>query len=39
MAEIIGVRFKPVGKTYYFDPQDFEINKGDNVIVENEQGN
>lgn len=38
MAEIIGVRFKPVGKTYYFDPQDFEINKGDNVIVETSRG-
>ncbi len=38
MAEIIGVRFKPVGKTYYFDPMDFEIKKGDNVIVETSRG-
>jgi len=38
MAEIIGVRFKPVGKTYYFDPLDFDIKKGDNVIVETSRG-
>ena len=38
MAEIIGVRFKPVGKTYYFDPLDFEINKDDKVIVETSRG-
>ncbi|MEG0894422.1 MAG: regulatory iron-sulfur-containing complex subunit RicT, partial [Oscillospiraceae bacterium] len=38
MAEIIGVRFKKVGKTYYFDPKDinFEINQ--NVIVETSRG-
>lgn len=38
MAEIIGVRFKPVGKTYYFNPMDFDIKKGDNVIVETSRG-
>ncbi|MDO5398590.1 MAG: stage 0 sporulation family protein [bacterium] len=38
MAEIIGVRFKPVGKTYYFDPLEFDIKKGDNVIVETSRG-
>lgn len=38
MTEIIGVRFKPVGKTYYFDPLDFDIKKGDNVIVETSRG-
>ncbi len=38
MAEIIGVRFKKVGKTYYFDPKDicFELNQ--NVIVETSRG-
>lgn len=38
MAEIIGVRFKANGKTYYFDPGDFNIKKGDNVIVETSRG-
>ncbi len=38
MAEIIGVRFKPVGKTYYFDPLDLDIKRGDNVIVETSRG-
>ena len=38
MADIIGVRFKPTGKTYYFDPLDFDIKKGDNVIVETSRG-
>lgn len=38
MTEIIGVRFKPVGKTYYFDPLNFDIKKGDNVIVETSRG-
>lgn len=34
MTRIIGVRFKPVGKIYYFDPAGIEIKEGDNVIVE-----
>ena len=38
MANIIGVRFKEVGKIYYFDPLNFEINKGDSVIVETSRG-
>lgn len=38
MTKIIGVRFKPVGKMYYFDPLDFEIKRGDNVIVETSRG-
>lgn len=38
MKNIIGVRFKPVGKTYYFDPLDFDIKKGDEVIVETSRG-
>ena len=33
MAEIIGVRFKEVGKVYYFDPLDNKLNIGDRVIV------
>ena len=38
MRNIIGVRFKPVGKTYYFDPLDFDIKKDDEVIVETSRG-
>ena len=38
MAEVIGVRFKQVGKVYYFDPADIQVNKGDYVIVETARG-
>ena len=38
MAEIISVRFKEVGKNYYFDPQGAKYNKGDKVIVETARG-
>ena len=38
MAEIIGVRFKEVGKVYYFDPIGMELNIGDKVIVETSRG-
>lgn len=38
MAEIIGVRFKRVGKIYYFSPNDTEINVGEKVIVETSRG-
>ena len=27
MAEVIGVRFKGVGKVYYFDPNGIEMKK------------
>lgn len=38
MAEIIGVKFKEVGKTYYFDPAGLTVNKGQSVIVETVRG-
>lgn len=38
MIKIIGVRFKPVGKMYYFDPMNFDIKCGDYVIVETSRG-
>ncbi len=38
MINIIGERFKSVGKIYYFDPLDFEIKEGDHVIVETTRG-
>ena len=38
MIDIIGVRFKPTGKTYYFAPKDLDIKKGDHVVVETSRG-
>jgi cell fate regulator YaaT (PSP1 superfamily) len=38
MAEVIGVRFKNVGKVYYFDPDGTALKKGDKVIVETTRG-
>ena len=38
MAEVIGVRFKNVGKIYYFDPRGLQLQKGDSVIVETARG-
>ena len=38
MAEIISVRFKDVGKNYYFDPQGKKFNVSDKVIVETSRG-
>ena len=38
MYEVIGVRFKIAGKIYYFDPVEWNINKGDFVIVETARG-
>ncbi len=38
MVEIVGIRFKKVGKTYYFDPAGKKFKLGDNVIVETARG-
>ena len=38
MAEIIGVRFKSVGKIYYFAPNGEKIENGAKVIVETARG-
>ena len=38
MALVVGVRFKPAGKIYYFESRDFELTKGDAVIVETVRG-
>lgn len=38
MIKVIGVRFRTAGKVYYFDPLEFNINKGDHVIVETARG-
>lgn len=39
MALVIGVRFKSVGKVYYFDPGDNIFKNGELVIVENRAWN
>ncbi|MBP3877297.1 MAG: hypothetical protein J6E44_04995 [Lachnospiraceae bacterium] len=38
MPWIIGVKFRNVGKVYYFDPVDFTIRYHDHVIVETARG-
>lgn len=38
MTEIIGVKFKSVGKVYYFSPNGLELALGDKVIVETARG-
>lgn len=38
MAEVIGVRFKEVGKVYYFDPAGVSYQEGASVIVETAHG-
>jgi cell fate regulator YaaT (PSP1 superfamily) len=35
---VVGVRFKPAGKIYYFDPGDLSIDQNDHVIVETARG-
>ncbi len=38
MKTIVGVRFKKMGKIYYFDPGDLKIEQGTDVIVETTLG-
>lgn len=38
MVRVTGIRFKPAGKVYYFDPGNLEIPQGTNVIVETVRG-
>ena len=38
MAKVVGVRFRNVGKIYYFDPKEYEIRLYDHVIVETARG-
>lgn len=38
MEQVIGVKFKRVGKTYYFSPNGTNPDVGDNVIVETARG-
>ncbi len=38
MIKVIGVRFRTAGKIYFFDPLDFEVERGGHVIVETARG-
>lgn len=38
LKNIIGVRFKKLGKIYFFNPKDLKVQKGTKVIVETAQG-
>lgn len=38
MAEIIGVRFRNIGKIYYFDPAGVTADVGEHVIVDTSRG-
>ena len=38
MTRVIGVRFRNVGKIYYFSPKNLELKTGDHVIVETARG-
>ncbi len=38
MTKVTGVRFKKMGKIYYFDPCDFDIETGMHVVVETSRG-
>ena len=37
-VEVVGVRFRAAGKTYYFDPHGLKAKKGENAIVETSRG-
>lgn len=38
MKNIIGIRFKKLGKIYFFNPKGLKVKKGDKVVVETSQG-
>lgn len=38
MKKVVGIRFKPAGKTYYFDPKNLDIKQNDMVVVETSRG-
>lgn len=38
MIKVIGVRFRTAGKIYFFSPGKFEVERGDQVIVETARG-
>ncbi len=38
MVKVVGIRFRSAGKIYFFDPLQFDIKRGDHVIVETARG-
>ena len=38
MVEVAGIRFKKVGKIYYFSPNDIKFEQGESAIVETVRG-
>ena len=38
LKNIVGVRFRRLGKIYFFDPQYLVLKKDDQVIVDTEDG-
>lgn len=38
MTKVVGIRFRNVGKIYYFNPKGYKIKVGDHVIVETARG-
>ncbi len=38
MVKVVGIRFKPVGKIYYFNPGDCKLSVGDGAVVETSRG-
>ncbi|TCO78626.1 PSP1 domain-containing protein [Marinisporobacter balticus] len=38
MVIVVGIRFKKAGKIYYFDPDDINVEKDQNVVVETARG-
>ena len=38
MVKVVGVRFRTAGKIYFFDPLNYTIKRGENVIVETARG-
>lgn len=38
LKNIIGVRFKKLGKIYFFNPKNWKVSKGEKVVVETTQG-
>ena len=38
MTKVVGIRFRNVGKVYYFNPKGYRMKAGDHVIVETARG-
>ncbi len=38
MVKVVCIRFRTTGKIYYFSPGEYEIKRGDHVIVETARG-